>query len=110
MTCLEPDLKILEGGDLTEIGEKGVNLSGGQKSRIALARALYSDKEIYILDDPISVLDMDVGMKIMKNCILGLLKDKTVILATHAIQYLQYSDKIIYMKEGEIKWLVIMKK
>ena len=104
MTCLEPDLKILEGGDLTEIGEKGVNLSGGQKSRIALARALYSDKEIYILDDPISALDMDVGMKIMKNCILGLLKDKTVILATHALQYLQYSDKIIYMKEGEIKW------
>ena len=104
ITCLEPDLKILEGGDLTEIGEKGVNLSGGQKARIALARALYSDKEIYLLDDPISALDVDVGMNVMKNCILDYLKDKTTILATHALQYLQYSDKIFYMKDGEIKW------
>ena len=104
ITCLKADLEILEGGDLTEIGEKGVNLSGGQKARIALARALYSDKEIYIFDDLISALDVDVGMQIMKNCILDYLKDKTVILSTHALQYLQYCDKIIYMKEGEITW------
>ena len=69
LSCLRPDLEILEGGDLTEIGEKGVNLSGGQKARIALARALYSDKDIFIFDDPISALDANVGMKFIKNCI-----------------------------------------
>ena len=82
---------------MTEIGEKGVNLSGGQKARICLARALYSDKEIYIFDDPISALDVDVGMKVINNCILDFLKHKTVILVTHALQYLEYSDKIIYI-------------
>ena len=105
ITCLKADLKILEAGDLTEIGEKGVNLSGGQKTRISLARALYSDKEIYIFDDPLSSLDVDVGMEIMKKCILDYLKDKTVIVSTNALQYLEYCDKIIYMKEGEIAWV-----
>ncbi len=105
LSCLRPDLEILEGGDLTEIGEKGVNLSGGQKARIALARALYSNKDIFIFDDPISSLDANVGMKIMKNCILGYLKDKTRILVTHALQYISFADRIIYMNKGEIKWI-----
>ena len=104
ITELKTDLEILSGGDLTEIGEKGVNLSGGQKARIALARALYSDKDIYFLDDPISALDANVGMKIMKNCIINYLKGKTRILVTHSLQYVPFADRIIYMKDGEIHW------
>ena len=101
---LKTDLEILSGGDLTEIGEKGVNLSGGQKSRIALARCLYADKDIYFLDDPISALDANVGMNILKNCFIKYLEGKTRILATHALQYCQYADKILYMKDGKIEW------
>ena len=102
ITELQSDLDILVGGDMTEIGENGVNLSGGQKARINLARALYAEKDIYFLDDPISALDANVGMKVLKNCIINFLKNKTRILVTHALQYVQYSDRIIYMKNGEI--------
>ena len=101
---LNQDLNSLAGGDLTEIGEKGVNLSGGQKARISLARAMYCDNDIYILDDPISALDAHVGKNIMHNCIIDYLKGKTRILATHALQYTSYADRIYYMKNGEIKW------
>ena len=101
---LNQDLNSLAGGDLTEIGEKGVNLSGGQKARISLARAMYCDNDIYILDDPISALDANVGKNIMHNCIIDYLKGKTRILATHALQYTSYADRIYYMKNGEIKW------
>ena len=101
---LNQDLNSLNGGDLTEIGEKGVNLSGGQKARISLARAMYCDNDIYIMDDPISALDAHVGKNIMHNCIIGYLKGKTRILATHALQYTCFADKIYYMKNGEIKW------
>jgi len=68
---LERDLDILPIGYLTEIGEKGINLSGGQKARISLARAVYADKDIYLLDDPISALDAGVRKKIFQNVILG---------------------------------------
>ena len=101
---LNQDLDSFPGGDLTEIGEKGVNLSGGQKARISLARAMYCDNDIYILDDPISALDAHVGKNIMNNCILGYLKGKTIILATHALQYAAFADRIYYMKNGEINW------
>ena len=101
---LKKDLESFPGGDLTEIGEKGVNLSGGQKARISLARAMYCDNDIYILDDPISALDAHVGKNIMNNCIVGYLKGKTIILATHALQYAAFADKIYYMKNGEIHW------
>ena len=101
---LKYDLDILEGGDLTEIGEKGVNLSGGQKVRISLARAVYSDPDIYLLDDPISALDANIGKKIMNDLIINYLKGKTRIIVTHALQYLQYMDRIIYMKNGRIDW------
>ena len=102
---LRPDLEIFQAGDLTEIGEKGINLSGGQKARVAIARALYAEKDIYIFDDPISALDANVGMKIMKNCIIKHLCNKTRILVTHALQYISFSDRIIYMNKGEIKWI-----
>jgi ABC-type multidrug transport system fused ATPase/permease subunit len=101
---LKYDLDILEGGDNTEIGEKGVNLSGGQKVRVSLARAVYSNPDIYLLDDPISALDANIGKKIMNDLIINYLKNKTRIIVTHALQYLQYMDRIIYMKNGRIEW------
>ena len=69
------------------IGEKGVNLSGGQKARITLARAVYSSSDIYLLDDPISAVDVHVGKAIIHDCLNGYLKDKTRILVTHALNY-----------------------
>lgn len=101
---LESDFAELPGGDSTEIGENGVNLSGGQKARISLARAVYSDRDIIILDDILSALDAQVGEKIMTNLICKYLKGKTRILVTHQIQYLQHFDKIIDMKNGRISW------
>ena len=101
---LKYDLDILEGGDLTEIGEKGVNLSGGQKVRVSLARAIYSDPDIYLFDDPISALDANIGKKIMTDLIIDYLKNKTRIIVTHALQYLKYMDRIVYMKNGRIEW------
>ncbi len=102
---LNQDLESLIGGDQTEIGEKGINLSGGQKARISLARAVYADKDIYLLDDPLSALDAHVGEKIMVNCISEHLKGKTRILVTHAVHFFDKADKIIIMKNGEIKWM-----
>ena len=99
---LERDLKILNAGDFTEIGEKGVNLSGGQKARLGLARAVYQDRDIYLLDDPISALDVKVRKNIINNVINGLLKGKTTILVTHAIDFLHMADKVIIMDEGKI--------
>lgn len=74
MCCLEDDFKIFVAGDMTEIGGKGVTLSGGQKARIALARAIYSDAEIYLLDDPLSAVDAHVGKTIWTEAILSYLK------------------------------------
>ena len=102
---LNYDLSNFEGRDNTEIGEKGVNLSGGQKVRIALARALYSESDIFLLDDPISALDANVGKKIMKDCIIKYLNGKTRIVVTHALHYLKYVDRIFYMKQGRIEWV-----
>ena len=101
---LLPDLEILKGGDMTEIGERGINLSGGQKARVSIARALYSDSDIYLFDDPISALDAHVGRNIINNVLCDYLKDKTRILVTHAIQYCNKADRIIYMKDGRIDW------
>jgi len=96
------DLEILKAGDLTEIGEKGVNLSGGQKARVSLARAVYSDKQIFLMDDPISALDASVRKRIIQNVILGKLRDKTRILVTHAIDFVHHADSIIIMEKGRI--------
>ena len=101
---LKPDLEALIGGDFTEIGEKGINLSGGQRARINIARALYNDKDIYIFDDPLSALDATVGKNIIRNCIVNFLEDKTRILITHALQHVYYADRIYYMKKGKIVW------
>ena len=101
---LNEDLETFEGKDLTEIGEKGVNLSGGQKVRVSLARTIYNEPDIYLFDDPISALDANVGKRIMKNCIVKHLKGKTRVVVTHALSYLKYMDRIIYMKSGRIEW------
>uniref|UniRef100_A0A8C2W3C2 ATP binding cassette subfamily C member 5 n=1 Tax=Chinchilla lanigera TaxID=34839 RepID=A0A8C2W3C2_CHILA len=98
--CLRPDLAILPNSDLTEIGERGANLSGGQRQRISLARALYSDRSIYILDDPLSALDAHVGNHIFNSAIRKQLKSKTVLFVTHQLQYLVDCDEVIFMKEG----------
>ena len=101
---LGQDIKLLSGGDMTEIGERGANLSGGQKARLAIARALYSDADIFLFDDPLSALDAYVGMNIFNNVILDYLKGKTIVVVTHALQYISHMDRIIYMKNGEINW------
>ena len=67
------------------IGERGVNISGGQKARISLARAVYSNADIYLLDDPLSAVDPEVANAIFNDCICGALKDKLVILVTHQL-------------------------
>lgn len=90
-------------GDLTEIGEKGINLSGGQKARISLARAVYADTDIIMMDDPISALDANVRKKIFTKVIVGMLKEKTRILVTHAVDFLHLSDKIIVLNDGKIQ-------
>lgn len=94
---LESDLEILPAGDNTEIGERGITLSGGQKARINLARAVYADKDIVLLDDVLSAVDARVGKHIMNNCMLGLLKDKTRVLATHQLSLIGTADRIIFL-------------
>uniref|UniRef100_A0A3Q3DWN2 Multidrug resistance-associated protein 1 n=1 Tax=Hippocampus comes TaxID=109280 RepID=A0A3Q3DWN2_HIPCM len=102
--ALQPDLEILPAGDSTEIGEKGVNLSGGQKQRVSLARAVYCDRTVYLLDDPLSAVDAHVGKHIFEQVIgpQGLLKDKTRLLVTHGLSYLPQVDLILVMVDGEI--------
>ncbi|KAK4879113.1 hypothetical protein RN001_007259 [Aquatica leii] len=102
--ALERDLKIFCYGDKTIVGENGVSLSGGQKARINLARAIYRDADIYLLDDPLSAVDTHVGKQIFENCIRTFLKNKTVILVTHQLQYLKYVDHIIVLQEGLLKF------
>uniref|UniRef100_UPI00398EC4DA ATP-binding cassette sub-family C member 12 n=1 Tax=Pristiophorus japonicus TaxID=55135 RepID=UPI00398EC4DA len=100
---LEQDLSSLSFGDLTEIGERGINLSGGQKQRISIARAVYSDQDVYLLDDPLSAVDAHVGKHIFEQCVKKTLVEKTVILVTHQLQYLEHCDEIILLEDGKIK-------
>lgn len=102
--ALTPDLKMLPGGDQTEIGEKGINLSGGQKQRISMARAVYSDGDLYLLDDPLSAVDAHVGAHMFEKAIgpKGLLAGKTRVLVTHSAKYLPQMDRIFVMKDGRI--------
>lgn len=100
---LESDLAILPQGDLTEIGERGTTLSGGQKARVNLARALYYDADTYMLDDPLSAVDPHVAKSLFHNAILGLrARGKTVMLITHAIHVLPETDRIFTMLDGSI--------
>ncbi|XP_030915277.1 multidrug resistance-associated protein 7 isoform X2 [Geospiza fortis] len=100
--ALSEDLNILPAGDQTEVGENGVTLSGGQKARIALARAVYQDKELYLLDDPLAAVDADVAKHIMWKCIFGILKHKTRVLCTHRTEFLEKADALLLMDNGRI--------
>ncbi|KAK0599706.1 hypothetical protein LWI29_007846 [Acer saccharum] len=99
---LKKDLEILSFGDQTVVGERGINLSGGQKQRIQIARALYQDADIYMLDDPFSAVDAHTGSHLFKEVLLGLLSSKTVIYVTHQVEFLPAADLILVMKDGKI--------
>ncbi|EGD72614.1 hypothetical protein PTSG_12159 [Salpingoeca rosetta] len=100
-TCqLTTDLRMMPDGASTDIGERGVTLSGGQKARISLARAVYADADIYLLDDPLSAVDAKVGRQLFEGCIRGALRNKVVILVTHQLQFLRQADELIVLGEG----------
>ncbi|KAI3992671.1 hypothetical protein MKX01_007993 [Papaver californicum] len=96
---LSNDLELFQAGDLTEIGE---NMSGGQKQRIQLARAAYQDADIYILDDPFSAVDAHTGSQLFEECLMGILKDKTVLYVTNQVEFLPAAGLILMMQEGKI--------
>ncbi|XP_036808127.1 multidrug resistance-associated protein 4 isoform X6 [Oncorhynchus mykiss] len=100
--ALKRDMELLPDGDLTLIGDRGATLSGGQKARVNLARAVYQDADIYLLDDPLSAVDAEVGRHLFEQCICGILKNKPRILVTHQLQYLQAANQILVLKEGHV--------
>ncbi|XP_069558741.1 ATP-binding cassette sub-family C member 4-like [Brachyistius frenatus] len=100
--ALKRDMDLLPGGDLALVGDRGANLSGGQKARVSLARAVYQDADIYLLDDPLSAVDSEVGRHLFEECICGLLRKKPRILVTHQLQYLKAADQIVVLKEGQM--------
>lgn len=100
--ALKRDMELLPDGDQTMIGDRGATLSGGQKARVNLARAVYQEADIYLLDDPLSAVDAEVGRHLFEQCICGLLKNKPRILVTHQLQYLKAADQILVLKEGHM--------
>ncbi|XP_030470676.1 ABC transporter C family member 5 [Syzygium oleosum] len=99
---LKKDLELFSHGDQTIIGDRGINLSGGQKQRVQLARALYQDADVYLLDDPFSAVDAHTGSELFKEYILTALATKTVIFVTHQVEFLPAADMILVLKEGRI--------
>lgn len=100
--ALERDFELLPYGDKTIVGERGASLSGGQKARISLARAVYRQSAIYLLDDPLSAVDTHVARHLFEKCMRGYLKDRIVILVTHQLQFLQNADQIVIMDKGQV--------
>jgi ATP-binding cassette subfamily C (CFTR/MRP) protein 4 len=100
--ALERDLSSFPFGDNTLVGERGVMLSGGQKARIGLARAVYRNAEIYLLDDPLSAVDAHVADHIFNECILKFLRNKCVVLVTHQVHFLRNATKIYFLKNGRV--------
>ncbi|KAK9676888.1 hypothetical protein RND81_11G107900 [Saponaria officinalis] len=101
-TALDKDIASFSHGDLTEIGQRGINMSGGQKQRIQLARAVYNDADLYLLDDPFSAVDAHTAATLFHDGVMGALKQKTVILVTHQVEFLSEVDMILVMKDGEV--------
>lgn len=101
--ALRADIASLPAGDATEIGERGINLSGGQKARVALARACYARADCYLLDDVLSAVDAEVGMHIVRECVTRLLADKTIVLVTHHTQWLRLAHHAVLMRDGCIE-------
>ncbi|KAJ0986471.1 hypothetical protein J5N97_004827 [Dioscorea zingiberensis] len=100
--ALDNDIENFDHGDMTEIGQRGLNMSGGQKQRIQLARAVYNDANIYLLDDPFSAVDAHTGAILFHDCVMSALQDKTVILVTHQVEFLAETDRILVMDNGSV--------
>uniref|UniRef100_A0A7N2LD54 ABC-type xenobiotic transporter n=1 Tax=Quercus lobata TaxID=97700 RepID=A0A7N2LD54_QUELO len=100
--ALTKDFELFSCGDLTEIGERGINMSGGQKQRIQIARAAYQDADIYLLDDPFSAVDAHTGTQLFEECLMGILKEKTILFVTHQVEFLPAADLILVMQNGRI--------
>ncbi|KAJ9693150.1 hypothetical protein PVL29_012054 [Vitis rotundifolia] len=104
--ALDIDISLMVGGDMAYIGDKGVNLSGGQRARLALARAIYHGSDIFMLDDVLSAVDAQVAWWILHNAILGpLMNQHTRVLCTHNIQAMSSADMIVVMDKGHVKWV-----
>ncbi|KAL5716112.1 Canalicular multispecific organic anion transporter 1 [Ranunculus cassubicifolius] len=103
VTALQHDLELLPGGEFTEIGERGVNISGGQKQRVSMARAVYSNSDVYIFDDPLSALDAHVGRQVFDKCIKEELQGKTRVLVTNQLHFLPQVDRILLVHDGMVK-------
>ncbi|XP_012456104.1 ABC transporter C family member 8 [Gossypium raimondii] len=100
--ALDKDINCFDHGDLTEIGQRGINMSGGQKQRIQLARAVYDDADVYLLDDPFSAVDAHTASVLFNDCVMTALEKKTVILVTHQVEFLSQVDRILVMDGGQI--------
>ena len=100
--CLTEDFQAFPNGDQTVVGERGAVLSGGQRARISLARAVYVDADVYLLDDPLSAVDVKVGQQIFEGCIKGILGSKTRVLTTHQEQHMKEADEVIALYKGRV--------
>lgn len=100
--ALNADLRLMADGDQTQVGDNGVTLSGGQKVRIALARAVYQDKTIYLMDDILSAVDAQVARHLVDSLLVDHLKDRTRIVCTHHIHFLSSADWIVVLENGRI--------
>ncbi|KAJ1908078.1 hypothetical protein LPJ81_000348 [Coemansia sp. IMI 209127] len=104
--ALKPDLRIFPAGDETEVGERGITLSGGQKQRLTLARAVYSDHRILLIDDCLSAVDAHTGKHILMECLLGrtkLMQGRTRVLITHHVPMcLPYADFMVMLNNGRV--------
>jgi len=100
--CLTEDVRKLPDKEMSEIGERGIILTGSQRTRLVLARALYREVDIYLLDDPLIGIDVKLAKKVFRNAIMGYLKEKTVVVVTHRYRFLHYADKVVLIDKGEI--------
>ncbi|XP_021744390.1 putative ABC transporter C family member 15 [Chenopodium quinoa] len=100
--ALTKDLQMWTDADMCIVGERGINLSGGQKQRIQLARAIYSDADVYFLDDPFSAVDALTGAHLFKKALMQMLSEKTVVYITHQLEFLDAADVVLVMKDGRI--------
>ncbi len=102
--CLLTDYKQLAKGADTLIGERGVNISGGQKARVSMARALYSGADIFLLDDPFSAVDPAVADQLMESCVQQTMKGKTRVIVTHRLNLLQNADQVLFLENGRMQF------